>query len=79
MRRNGEDITQAGMGRGHENCQRSTASETRKQVEPLSVTRAKKGKVGDNVILLSNMEHNNSVGECSRSDTQRDLGSVLHE
>ena len=78
-RRNGGDTTQVGMGRAHENRQRSTASETRKQVEPPSVTGAEEGKVGDHVILLSNTKHNNSVGECSRSDTQRDLGSVLLE
>lgn len=68
-----------GMGRGHENRQRSTTSETRKPVESLCVTGAEEGRVGDHVIMLSNTEHNNSAGERSRFDTQRDLGSVLHE
>lgn len=78
-RRNGRDTTQSGMGRGHENRQRSTTSETRKLVECPCVTEAEEGRVGDHVIMLSNTEHNNSVGERSRFETQQDVGSVLHE
>ncbi|KAK9984263.1 hypothetical protein SO802_033788 [Lithocarpus litseifolius] len=64
---------------GGESRWRYTESETVKNGEPRRVVGAKEGKEGEHVLSLSNVEHNASGEELPRSDTQRELGSDIHE
>ena len=80
-KRYGGDTAQFSHGGGQVHRQRNTENAVVKVVEPKRVVGAEQGQGqnGEQALSLSSVNHNASGEVFQSSDSQRELGSVLHE